>query len=211
MELHSKKTLQHVLTSRWGRVLKYFKKKRKKKAPNIWSGVIQVSGNSTRSQIDLRGRHLQPRHTNFRKSTHSCLYRTFTCNSLPLFCWFNLSQWSEYSPMFSQDPAEGVRAAKGAAWPTRGPCWRPLGVGGFFWPPRRSRSLSRGQAASATQGPARGPHAHLGGTQQTAGVSAPPPPTTTAPGDISPPPICWACFIPRSHRLRLSRVGDIYS
>ena len=166
-------------------------------APNIWPTVIQVSGNPTRPQIHFKRRYLQPWNTHLGKSTHS----------LPLFCWF----WSEFSPMFSQDPAEGVRAAKGAAWPARGPCWRPLGVGGFFRAPRWSRSLSRGQAASAAQGPARGPHAHLRGTQQTAGVSAPPPPTTTAPGDTSPTPICWAFFIPGIDGLRLSGDGDIYS
>lgn len=85
--------------------------------------------------------------------------------------------------LLSQEPAEGVRAAKGAARPARGPRRKPLGIGGIFRPSRRGRSSRRGQAATTTQGPAGGPHAHPGGTQQTAGVSAAPPPTATAPGD----------------------------
>lgn len=94
--------------------------------------------------------------------------------------------------LISQDSAEGVWPVEGAAWPARGPHRRSVGR----WPPRWGRSVSRGQAAAPAQGPAGGTHAHPGGTQQTAGVSAPSPPTATAPGDVAPPATCWPCFVP---------------
>lgn len=106
-------------------------------------------------------------------------------------CVFCIISWSLFLILIFQDPAEGVWTVKGTARPTRGPCWKPLGVRGPLHPPGRGRSSSRGKAAATTQGPLGGPHAHLGGTQQTAGVSAPPPPTATAPGDITLTLICW--------------------
>lgn len=109
----------------------------------------------------------------------------------------------------TQDPTEGVRAAEGAAWPARDPCWELLGVWGLLRPPRRGRSPRRGQAATTTQRPPGGPDAHPGGTQQTAGVSAPPPPTATAPGDITL--ICWTVLSLRSHRLLWEWGADRYT
>lgn len=89
--------------------------------------------------------------------------------------------------LVSQESPEGIWAATGAARPARSPPGRPVGVGNFLQPPRRGRSLSRGQTVAATQRPPGGPHAHTGGTQQTAGVSAASPTPAPAPGNTSGP------------------------